>query len=57
MMAMPSPDDAVLARRAEDLGNLESKGSEKARWVPARANPQVGIWTDDYSNLLSVMNW
>jgi hypothetical protein len=27
------------------------------RWKPAKTDPKVGIWTDDYSNLLSVFNW
>jgi spermidine synthase len=43
----------VLARRREDLGKL----AEDERWKPAQTDPKVGVWTDDYSNLLSVFLW
>jgi hypothetical protein len=46
-------DWVVLARRREDLGKL----AEDERWKAAAMNPKVGIWTDDYSNLLSVFLW
>jgi SAM-dependent methyltransferase len=26
-------------------------------WVPLRTDPRLGVWTDDYSNLLSVFRW
>jgi hypothetical protein len=43
----------VIARRREDFGKL----LQFANWepLPARAKPQP--WTDDYSNVLSVLNW
>jgi len=43
----------VMARRLEDFGRLR----RDARWLPvsARARPQV--WTDDFSNIISVFRW
>jgi hypothetical protein len=43
----------MLARRPEDLGSL----MKDSRWPRARTDPKVGVWTDDYSNLLSVFSW
>lgn len=43
----------LLAHRMEDFGKLP-KG---LHWWPIRSRPEVGIWTDDYSNLLSVFKW
>jgi hypothetical protein len=43
----------VLARRSEDLGSL----AKDERWKPIATDPKVGVWTDDYSNLLSVFMW
>jgi hypothetical protein len=43
----------VLVRRREDLARLP----EDARWKPIATDPKVGVWTDDYSNLLSVFMW
>jgi hypothetical protein len=31
--------------------------SIKASWQAIKPNPKVGVWTDDYSNLLSVFDW
>ncbi|MBL8746386.1 MAG: fused MFS/spermidine synthase [Phycisphaerae bacterium] len=44
----------VLARTREDLGSLMSD----PRWSPL-ARPPAGmrVWTDDYSDLLSVVKW
>jgi spermidine synthase len=46
---------AVLARTPEALGRL----AHDARWTAAEreANPRVGVWTDDFHNLLSVFKW
>ena len=41
---------AIMARSAEDLGVLASN----PRWKPARPVARVGLWTDDYSSLVSV---
>jgi hypothetical protein len=32
-------------------------GFVKAPWEALKPDPKVGVWTDDYSNLLSVFNW
>jgi hypothetical protein len=40
----------VLARRIGDLGRLASD------WTSVERNRKVGVWTDDYSNLLRVFN-
>lgn len=41
----------VLAASEAALKNLLLKGP----WVPCRTRPELGIWTDDQSNLLSVI--
>ena len=43
----------VMARRAEDLGSLMND----ARWRRLDPEPQGKVWTDDYSNILSVLDW
>jgi len=44
----------VLARTPEALGRLP----EDERWRPAlSADPNVGVWRDDFHNLLSVFKW
>jgi len=30
---------------------------EKPLWKPLKIDPEVGLWTDDYSNLLQVFDW
>ncbi|HEY7654772.1 MAG TPA: hypothetical protein VIG07_18290 [Methylomirabilota bacterium] len=46
---------AILARRPEDFGEMASD----SRWTEARLEPEprVGVWTDDFHNLLSVFKW
>ena len=44
---------AVLARTPEDLGRLK----DDPAWKPLEPEPGVPIWTDDYSSIVSVMNW
>jgi SAM-dependent methyltransferase len=44
---------AVLARRPEDLGGLLAL----RMWKPVPPDDRVPTWTDDYSNVLSVMSW
>jgi hypothetical protein len=41
----------VLARRKEDLGAL----NRNSRWL--EVNGQGAVWTDDFSNILSVFKW
>jgi spermidine synthase len=43
----------LLARRRKDFGNL----TRDPRWKPLQRRPEVGVWTDDYSNLLGVFKW
>jgi spermidine synthase len=43
----------VLARRADDLGPL---GTD-SRWTPLAAPQPARIWTDDFSNILSVIRF
>ena len=44
----------VLARRLEDLYPLTAN---LARWQPLTGRPDVGIWTDDFSNMLRAFQW
>lgn len=43
----------VMARTRDDLGRL----ARDARWLPIKGRPHSQIWTDDFSNLLSVFKW
>jgi SAM-dependent methyltransferase len=43
----------AVANREEDFGAL----NEKPRWVRPPEDEWVGVWTDDYSNLLRVFQW
>jgi hypothetical protein len=43
----------VMARRPELLERLVANG----KWQPAQERPGFRTWTDDYSNLLSVVIW
>jgi SAM-dependent methyltransferase len=44
-------DWLVLAREEADLGGLAAD----ERWKPLAERPKVGLWTDDYSNILSIL--
>jgi hypothetical protein len=44
---------AVMARRKEDLGKL----AENPEWVRLAADPDIPVWTDQYSSLLSLFRW
>jgi hypothetical protein len=43
----------VLARQEGTLERLAQDG----RWRALKVRPDVGVWTDDYSNLLRVFDW
>ena len=43
----------LLARSASALSPLQQSG----RWRPAQARPELGVWTDDFSNLLAVLRF
>jgi hypothetical protein len=44
---------ALLARTPDDLGQV----ANSTRWQPARVRPDLKVWTDDFSNLVSVLRW
>ena len=46
---------AVLARTPEGLGGL----MREPGWTDAKLepDPRVGVWTDDFHNLLAIVNW
>ncbi|HEX2098649.1 MAG TPA: fused MFS/spermidine synthase, partial [Rubrobacteraceae bacterium] len=43
----------ALAREEVDLGGV----SEDPRWQPCETDPDLGVWTDDFSNLLATFDW
>jgi hypothetical protein len=43
----------VVARRPEDLAALAAD----ARWRPPEADPRRRLWTDDYSNIVTILKW
>ncbi len=43
----------AMARRPEDLGDL----TQDQRWHPLRRRPEKALWTDDFSDIMSVFNW
>jgi hypothetical protein len=43
----------LLANHQEDFGKLR----HDPRWKLVQTRPEVGVWTDDYSNLFSVFKW
>ncbi len=43
----------VITRSERDLGGLARNGA----WKKMAPRPGVGVWTDDFSNLLSVFKW
>jgi len=44
---------AVMAQAREDFGSIVND----ARWIPFAADSRVGVWTDDFSNMLGVVKW
>ena len=43
----------VMARRQQDLGRI----AKDSRWLPVRGRPNAQVWTDDFSNIISVFTW
>jgi SAM-dependent methyltransferase len=43
----------VMARQPGELAPLVAD----SRWRPSRRDPELAVWTDDYSSLLSVFRW
>jgi hypothetical protein len=48
-----SADWVVLAHRVEDIGSLASSSN----WRRMTADARRRVWTDDYSNIVSVIKW
>ena len=46
-----SSDWMVMARSVEDLGGLRGKDG----WRAAGTSPAIGLWTDDFSNVLTLL--
>jgi hypothetical protein len=44
---------AVVGRRSADLEQL----ARDRRWKPLRQDAGARVWTDEYSNILSVIKW
>jgi hypothetical protein len=47
----------VMARNDGDIADLSQDVSSSARWERVEARPGAKVWTDDYSNLLSIIKW
>ncbi len=43
----------IMARHKDDLGSFFSD----PRWEPLHPDSRTGIWSDDFSNILSVISW
>lgn len=43
----------IMFRTRDDLGTL----GNDPRWQPLRTQPRLGVWTDDYSNIISILRW
>ena len=43
----------VMARSHKDLGRLV----KDSRWIPITRQPAARVWTDDFSNIISVFKW
>jgi hypothetical protein len=47
----------VMARDEADLDDLARDTSAPGRWVKVATQAGTRVWTDDYSNLLSIIKW
>jgi spermidine synthase len=43
----------VMARSRDDLGKLIGD----SRWIPTKGDPNMQVWSDDYSSTLTIFNW
>jgi hypothetical protein len=43
----------VMARQTRRFGKL----LDDSRWLPVLPDPERPLWTDDYSNVLSIFQW
>jgi hypothetical protein len=44
---------ALMVRDIDDLGSLV----DDDRWVQARRLDSIGVWTDSYSSILTILKW
>ena len=44
-----------MARKVDAFDPLLLHGAED--WVPTKKRPEVGVWTDDVSNVWGVVLW
>ncbi len=51
----PAGGTALTGPAAFTVAALQA--AESPPWRPLLPEPKVGVWTDDYSNLLSVLDW
>jgi hypothetical protein len=54
LSAIPDASGGIQTQAAAGLALLEGL---KAPWRKLKVRPEVGVWTDDYSNLLRVFEW
>jgi spermidine synthase len=47
----------VMARSKADLGHLVASADSLASWDSLEGRANARVWTDDYSNLLTVIRW
>lgn len=47
----------VMARNEAVLEDLAARTSSPGRWVKVERKAGTRVWTDDYSNLLSIIKW
>jgi len=47
----------VMARNKGDLAHLVTSADSFASWVALEGRANARVWTDDYSNLLTVIRW
>jgi len=43
----------IMSRARTDLESI----ARDSRWKPIRKRPDLGVWTDDFSSILRVVNW
>jgi hypothetical protein len=47
----------VMGRSEADVDDVAKNTSSPGRWVQVERKPGTRVWTDDYSNLLSIIKW
>lgn len=47
----------VMARDPLDLARLINSSNSQVSWISVQGRSHAKVWTDDYSNLLSVIKW